>query len=237
MSAMAREIVQRKDRVITTTTTKILEPLPSQTRNLLVEKDEERLLKRLLQQIDSYAHITVASQKLASGKLKGVNPELVVKLAGIRQISYIIIEADGAAQKPLKAPNTTEPLIPGNTSLVIPVVGIDALGCRLTKDAVFRPEIASALLEVPIGEIITAELIARLVTHPRGIAKGSPVAARIVPFINKVDLNGGLSKGRLLARKILLIEHPRIEKVILGQAQLPNPVMEIIRAVKFSPTL
>lgn len=229
MWAMAREIVQDRDRVITTTTTKIFEPLPSQTQYLLVDKDEERLLKRLLQQIDNYAHITLASQKLTSGKLNGVSPELVVKLARIKQITCIIIEADGAAQKPLKVPNATEPIIPDNTSLVIPVVGIDALGCHLTKDEVFRPEVASELLEVPIGQVMTAELIARLVTHPRGITKGSPAVARIVPFINKVDLNRGLSKGRLLANKILAINHPQIEYIILGQAQLPNPVVEIVR--------
>lgn len=229
MFAIAREMVLDENRVITTTTTKIFEPLPSQTQKLLVEKNEVKLLKLLLQQIDNYTHITLASEKLGSGKLNGINPELVTKLAGIEKISCIIIEADGAAHKSLKAPNATEPVMPDNTSLVIPVVGVDALGCRLTKEEVFRPEIAAELLGVPIGEVMTAELIARLITHPRGITKGSPEGARIIPFINKMDLNEGLSKGRIMANMILAMGHSQIKYVVLGQAQSPNPLIEVIR--------
>lgn len=228
MFAMARELAQDSNRVITTTTTKTFTPLPSQTQKLIVEKDEEKLLERLLQQIDNYTHITLASEKFDSGKLIGINPKLVTRLAEIEKISCIIIEADGAANKPLKAPKATEPVIPDNTSLVIPVVGVDALGCRLTEEKVFRPEIAAELLEVPIGEVMTAGLIACLITHPRGITKGSPEGARISPFINKMDLHGGLSKGRIMANMILATGYSQIKYVVLGQAQSPNPVTEVI---------
>jgi len=69
------------------------------------------------------------------------------------------------------------------------MVGIDAVGCRLTEEDVFRPEIVSKLLGLPLGEVISAEAIAFLITHSQGIIKGSPTQARIVPFINKVDLD------------------------------------------------
>jgi len=229
MFALARELSLSGKCVITTTTTKFLEPLPSQTQLLLVEKDKEELIRLLLQSADKYRHITLASERLASGKLNGISPELVVKLADINQVSYIIVEADGAARKSLKAPNPNEPVIPYNTSLVIPVVGIDALGCHLTEEDVFRPEIVSKLLGLPLGEIISAESIAILVTHHQGIIKGSSEKARIVPFINKMDLDKGLSKGRDLASKILAMGHPRIKRVVLGQAQLPEPMVKVIR--------
>jgi len=138
------------------------------------------------------------------------------------------VEADGAARRPLKAPNATEPVIPDNTSLVIPVVGIDAVGCRLTDENVFRPEIASKLLGLPLGEVVSAEAIARLITHQQGIIKGSPPGARIVPFINKVELNGDLTRAQDLAKQILIKRHPRIERVILGQARLAEPVVKVI---------
>ena len=228
MFALARELATRGSCVITTTTTKIFEPLPSQTPLLLLEVDEEEMIRLPLQNMDKYRHITLASERLASGKLNGISPDLVVRLAEVNRISYIIVEADGAAQKSLKAPNPTEPVIPYNTSLVIPIVGIDAVGCRLTEKNVFRPEIISKLLGLPLGEIISAESIAFLITHHQGIIKGSPDQARIVPFINKVDLDEGLSRGRSLASKILAMEHPRIKQVVLGQAQLPQPVVEVI---------
>ena len=228
MFALARELATSGGCVITTTTTKILEPLPSQTPLLLLEVDKEEMIRLLLQNIDKYRHITLASERLASGKLNGISPDLVVKLAEVNRVSYIIVEADGAAQKSLKAPNPTEPVIPYNTSLVIPMVGIDAVGCRLSEENVFRPQIVSKLIGVPLGEVISAESIAFLITHHQGIIKGSPDQAIIVPFINKVDLDNGLNKAREIANEILLMKHPQIKRVVLGQAQSSEPVAEVI---------
>ncbi len=228
MFALARELALDKGCVITTTTTKILEPLPSESPFLLMAKDEEALLKLFLQNTGKYKHITMAREKLASGKLDGINPELVMKLSNLAQVSYVIVEADGAARRPLKAPNATEPVIPDNTSLVIPVVGVDAIGRPLNDENVFRSEIASRLLGVPLGTIISADLAALLITQPQGIIKGSPPGARVVPFINKMDLDKGLLKGRDLASKILAARHPQITKVVLGQAQFAEPVTEVM---------
>jgi molybdenum cofactor cytidylyltransferase len=228
MFALAWELASGGDCVVTTTTTKILEPSPSETPLLLLETDEEELVRLLLANVGKHRHITLASGKLASGKLNGISPEFVVKLASLSQVSYIVVEADGAAHRSLKAPNPTEPVIPFNTSLVIPVVGIDAVGCRLTEKDVFRPEIVSNLLGLPLGEVISPAAIAFLITHHQGIIKGSPERARIVPFINKVDLDKNLSKARDLAGKILAMRHPQIERVVLGQAQSPEPVVEVI---------
>jgi probable selenium-dependent hydroxylase accessory protein YqeC len=143
-------------------------------------------------------------------------------------VSHIIVEADGAAQRPLKAPNATEPIIPDNTSLVIAVVGADAMGSSLNEERVFRAGIAAKLLGLPLGAALSLTAIAALVTHRQGIAKGSPEKARIVPFINKVDRDGGLVWGWKLAREILAVGHPGIKYVLLGQARLAEPVVEII---------
>ena len=232
MFALAQELASSDESVITTTTTKILKPSFSETPLLLLEADEEQMVRVLLQNVDKYRHITLASERLASGQLNGVSPELIARLAELNQASYIIVESDGSAGRSLKAPNTTEPVIPDNTSLIIPVVGIDAVGCRLTKKDVFRPEIVSQLLKLPLGEVISAEAIAFLITHPQGLIKGNPAQARIIPFINKVDLDKGLSKGRDLASKILAMRHPQIEQVILGQVQLPEHVIEVISRAK-----
>lgn len=230
MFALARELARGKKLVITTTTTKILKPSSTETPLLLLEDDENKMVTLLLQHMADYRHITVASEKLSSGHLRGISPTLVIKLVELKPVSYIIIEADGAAQKSLKAPNPAEPVIPDNTSLVIPVVGIDAVGRPLTAENVFRAEIASQLIGLPLGEVISAEAVARLLTHPQGIIKGSPTKARIIPFINKVAMSGDLTRAKDLANHILIKKHPQIERVVLGQAQLPEPIVEIIKA-------
>jgi probable selenium-dependent hydroxylase accessory protein YqeC len=232
MFALARDLAATGAAVITTTTTRIFEPSASET-FLLLERDEERIIELLLRELHSHRHITLGTERfLSEGKVKGVSPELVTVLADLEQVSYVIVEADGAARKPVKAPNATEPVIPQNTSLVIPVVGIEALGRRLTEDNAFRPEIISRLTGLQLGRIISADVVATLMTHPEGIIKGSPAHARIVPLINKMDLDKGLSKSEDLASKILDKRHPQIERVVLGRVQFKEPVVRIVRAAE-----
>jgi len=231
MLALAKELAAAGESVITTTTTKIFDWQVSET-CLILETDEEKMLDLLRQELKKHRHITLARERLlAEGKLKGISPELVARLAELEQIAYIIIEADGAARKPLKAPNATEPVIPQNTSLVIPIVGIDALGSRLTGENVFRPEIVSRLTGLPLGSVISADAITTLMTHTEGMIKGSPAHARIIPLINKIDLAQGLATAENLASKILERRHPQIERVVLGQVQSLEPVVEVIQAI------
>jgi probable selenium-dependent hydroxylase accessory protein YqeC len=154
---------------------------------------------------------------------------LVSRLSKLGAVDCIIVEADGASRRPLKAPNPEyEPVIPPCTTLVIPMVGIDALGCKLSEKRVFRSEIVSRLTGVALGEIVTADTIARLILHPSGIARGTPAHARIIPFINKVDLTLDLLPARDLASRILAARHPQIDRIVLGQARLNPPVGEVI---------
>ena len=230
MFAICQELTAREKIVITTTTTKMFPPSSSDTPFLLLAGEEEEIVDLIFKNAGKFRHITIASEILAdSGKLKGISPLLVSRLIKLSPVSYIIIEADGASRKPLKAPNPLfEPVIPQHTSLVIPVVGIDALGCRLSEENVFRSEIASKLTGLPLGEIILADTIVNLILHPSGITRGSPDQARIIPFINKIDLHVDLSEARGLASKILKADHPRVDRVVLGQAQLKPPVVEVV---------
>ncbi len=233
MSALANELSAADSKVISTTTTKIFD-WQADGDILILEKNEGKMLDLLLEATKKYRHITLASKRLSGeGKLKGISPEMVMRIAGLKQADYIIIEADGAARKPLKAPNETEPVIPRNTTLVIAVVGIDALGLQLTGENVFRPEIASRLTNLPIGGIISADIIATLVTHTEGITKGSPNNARIIPIINKVDLLEDISRAEALAYEILELGQPRIERVVLGQLQSTEPVVKVIQAPQY----
>jgi probable selenium-dependent hydroxylase accessory protein YqeC len=230
MFVLARELTQKGKAVITSTTTKIFPPSPSETPCIFVSNHEDEIIDFILKNAGTKGCITIGSEVLTdSRKLNGINPFLVSRVIGLNPVDYIIIEADGASQRPLKAPNPEyEPVIPSCTTTVIPVVGIDALGSRLSEEQVFRSEIASRLTGVPLGEVVTAETIARLILHPAGLATGSPAEARIVPFINKMDLSPDRSAARNLAQEILDAKHPRIDRVVLGQAQLFPPVLEVI---------
>lgn len=230
MFALARELKKGKGVVITTTTTKIFPPSSSDVTHVLTSSDQDEIIGFILRNGTDLDHINLASGKSgATGKLLGIEPELVRKLIDLDPVLYIIVEADGAARRPLKAPNPAyEPVIPPSTSLVIPVIGIESLGQALTEEHVFRSEIAAKLTGLSMGEVISAEMIANLIVHPSGITRGSPGRARIVPFINKMDLPTALSRARKIAIKVLEAHHSQIDRVVLGQAQLKPPVREVV---------
>jgi probable selenium-dependent hydroxylase accessory protein YqeC len=230
MSALAGELKEGGGLVITTTTTKILPPPSSEAGHLLISSDQDEIIDFILHNGPHLGHITLTSGRSeASGKFLGMEPELILKLIDLDPVLSIIVEADGASRRSLKAPNPAhEPVIPSSSSLVIPVIGIDALGQPLTEEHVFRSEIASQITGIALGEIVSAEVIANLILHPAGLTRGSPPQARIVPFINKVDLDAGLSGAEEVAAKILGAHHPRIDRVVLGQAQRQPPVKEVV---------
>ncbi len=230
MSALSRELSCGNESVTTTTTTKIFEwQAPGE--KLIIEADENKMLELAVQALQQHRHITLASKKMPDvNKLDGISPQMIVKLADLEQVDYIIIEADGAARKPLKAPNATEPVIPSNTTLVIAIVGIDALNKKLDRENVFRPEIVSKLTGLAIGELVTPDAIAALIVHRKGITRGSPPDARIIPVINKMDITKSGAEAEALAYKILEVGHPGIELVMLCQLQSAEPVADIIQA-------
>ncbi len=228
MFAMARELAALGNHVITSTTTKIFEPSRQDTPFLLLREEERDIPKTIPEVIDRYGHLTLAEARLPEKKLKGISPELIDELGTSDAVDHIVIEADGAAQLPLKAPGEYEPVITSKTSLVVVVVGIDSIGVQLSGDHVFRPHIFSELTGLPIGEEVTIEAIAELIAHPRGMAKGAPPSSTILPFLNKVDIPDGLEKGKALAVRILEKGYPRIRRVALGHAIRERAVVAVM---------
>lgn len=218
MYALAKDLSSDGRLAITTTTTKILPP-SEQDSELLLLDSEDSLIDKASDLRGRHHVITIAGKSLGSGKLEGVSTDLVDRMSSMGGISGIIVEADGSARRSLKAPNATEPVIPGSTTLVVAVAGMGTVGCPLDEQYVFRSAIAADLLGVPAGTIIGPAEIAGLITHPQGIPKGAPSQARIVPFLNQVDLQGDLAVAKSTAKAILGARHPQIKRVVIGEAR------------------
>jgi probable selenium-dependent hydroxylase accessory protein YqeC len=228
MFCLAKELLLAGKKVVTTTTTKIMEPSPEETPCLFVYSDEEKLKQVVLQHIDEYRHITLAWKRLESRKLEGISPDLVRLLCNAPEIDMMIIEADGAAGRPVKAPREWEPVIPSQTTLVIGLLGADGVGKELNEENLFQAERISKLTGIPMGEKMTCEGMALLMLHPQGIFKGTPHSSRRVAFINKVDVPEGMIWGRAIGKEILKKGSPQIERMILGQLKSEPPVAEVI---------
>ena len=228
MFRLAKELFLKGKRVVTTTTTKILEPASGETVSLFINLDEEELKQFVHKHLDEYKHITIARERLESGKLKGVSSDLVNDFWSSNEIDYIIIEADGAAGRPVKAPREGEPVIPSSTTLVVAILGVDGVEREVNEENVFQVERVSKLTGIPIGKKMTDEAMAILMTHPEGIFKGTPSSSRVIAFLNKVDIPNGVVKGKGIAQKIIERKHSQIERVVLGQLKNEPPVVDVI---------
>ena len=228
MFRLAKELVLNGKKVVTTTTTKILEPSSGETNFLFIDRDEEKIKDFVGHYLDQYHHLTIARERLGSRKLKGVSPNLVDELGRSNKIDAIIIEADGATGRPIKAPREWEPVFPLKTTLVVAILGVDGMEMELNEENVFQPEQVSKITEIPIGERITDEAMAILMVHPEGIFRGAPYSSRVVAFLNKVDIQNGVTKAKGIAQKIFEKKHQQIERVVLGQLKNEPPVVEVI---------
>jgi probable selenium-dependent hydroxylase accessory protein YqeC len=172
-------------------------------------------------------NVTFAAHRFPEGKIGGADPQLIERMVQELPVDHIIVEADGAKRLPLKAPGDQEPVIPSATTLLIPIVGIDALGKPLNREQTFRPERIAELTGAQLGDPITPHLIATLMVHPQGICKGVPPGARIIPLINKVETTEGLSGAREVAQEVLEKGH-EIERVVLSRLFFHHPIVEIM---------
>jgi molybdenum cofactor cytidylyltransferase len=172
--------------------------------------------------------VAVASQRVETeNKLRGIDSSLVAGLAGLADA--VIVEADGAKQRSLKAPAAHEPVIASETTLLIPVVGIDVIGQRLSEETAHRPDLVAEVTGQARGAIITASMLASLLVHPQGALKGAPDAARVAPLINKVHGSAALAAGREIARSIK--GNAALDRVLLGAVAGDNPIAECWRPV------
>ena len=228
MFRLAAELAHIGKRVVTTTTTKIMEPSQEETPSLFVDSEDEKIIAFVDKHLAEIRHITIASERLGSKKLRGVSPELITALWHAGRMDYLIIEADGAAGRPVKAPREGEPVISQETTLVVALLGVDGMDMELGEEHVFRPEQVSRLTGLPPGSSMTDEAMAVLLTHPDGIFRGAPLSSRVAVCLNKVDLVNGIEKGKSVARKILDRRHRQIDRIVLGQLKRDPPVAGVL---------
>jgi probable selenium-dependent hydroxylase accessory protein YqeC len=227
MFNLAKELSRRGSKVITTTTTKIFEPDHEQISFLVIEAEQGKAMASVKEGLLQNGHVTFALQSFPEEKIGGVGPQLIERMAQELPVDHIIVEADGAKKLPLKAPGEHEPVIPSAATLVIPIVGIDAVGKPLNKETAFRPERIAELTGTKLGDPITPHLIASLIVHSQGLCKGVPSGARIIPLINKVETTEELNGARDIAQEVLEDGHD-IERVVLGRLFFNHPIVEII---------
>lgn len=227
---LARELVAQGGRVVTATTTRVavrqLEQAPALLR-LNQGQIEEHHWAALAQALDAQNHcFVVGNETLLKGKQAGVDPAVVDALAARAAelgLAAIVVEGDGSRTLPVKAPADHEPVIPASSTLVLSVMGLDALGALLDDAHAHRPERIRSLLGLPAHtpERLTPAQAAILLVHPEGGAKGTPPGARFLPVLNKADTAEHRAPGRLVAAQLAAIGYASLLTAAGNEAQPP----------------
>lgn len=200
---LAGEIADSGQRVITTTTTRIFAGQIAHAPAHLLAPDGQVEWDALHRALDSHNHCLLLADDRPP-KAAGIPPRLVDEItrrAEALHLSALLVEADGSNRRPAKAPAAHEPVIPEAATLLVPVLGLDAIGLPLAEPALHRPEQMRALLGVADPATrFTPQMAVRLLLHPQGGAKARPASAQFLPLLNKADSPTARLLGRLIAR-------------------------------------
>jgi molybdenum cofactor cytidylyltransferase len=143
----------------------------------------------------------------------GVPPELPAEMLAHSRIDWVVVEADGSRMLPVKAPASHEPVVPIGTTLLVPIVGADALS-RPIAEIAHRPERVCAITGLADVDTLTPAALAVLLTSPEGGLKNAPSAGRVAVLINKVESAAEYALAREAANQIL--RTPAVERVAIG---------------------
>lgn len=147
------------------------------------------------------SRLVCAGTALENGKLTA--PELPVReLAAL--FEYVLVEADGAARRPMKAHAPHEPVIPPETGQTVCVAG--ASGFRRTiREGAHRPERYAALASAKETDRITPEMAAavlraeglhrRLLVNQAELAPGA--AMKLAELAGCPAIAGSLHNGKI----------------------------------------
>lgn len=144
-------------------------------------------------------------------KYAGYEPDEIDRIFRETSAHFVLVEADGARRKSIKAPAEHEPVTPSRATLVVAVAGLDAVG-RPIADVAHRPELVAGLLECDPTDELTPGGLAAVLAHQRGGLKDIPAGAKAVVAITKVRPQDAALADQIV--RILRV-HDRIDAVAL----------------------
>jgi probable selenium-dependent hydroxylase accessory protein YqeC len=224
MFSLARELSKAGESVLTTTTTKFLMPTKDQSSHVILSDSVDVVLEKSRDRIRKNLHISAASKRIdiRLGKLKGFDSEVVDEIYKAGIFRWILVEADGAAERSLKAPTDHEPVIPSSSSLVIGIIGLKCIGKPLNEKWVFRHQLYANITGLKPEEPVTEESVALALKQKNGIMKNCPPHANKVVFLNMADNKKLVEPGRKIAHILCQSGIEGLRRVVIGHALQPQ---------------
>ena len=215
MFRLAQELKVLGKKVLVTTTTNIAFSETTKADCVILDssKDISSLFRVEPGTIVCLGSSTVGDQE----KLKGIEREFVGKIYREHLFDYILVEADGSKRRPIKAPAHYEPVIPRETTRVIGVIGLDALGKSITEDYVHRPSLFCSITGKKMGDTIDRKCLTDLILSDDGLFKDAPHGSRKYVVFNKADHADRVKEARITVHELIEMQPP-ISGLIIAAA-------------------
>lgn len=183
---LAREGAGAGLRTIVTATTR-LGATAAQAGALCIEDPAPRSGPRaadaeIAQRLREHGCIAVSGPREAADRWSGLPPHRVDALAALGEL--VLVETDGARGRLLKLPAEHEPLLPGATTLLLIVAGLEVLGRTLAPDCVHRFERVVSCLGLAPGATIDEPALTAVLLHSEGYLGRTPRGARVGAFLS-----------------------------------------------------
>ena len=187
---------------------------------------ENDLLKAIKNDKSSRA-IAFAKPSERLGRRAGISTELVQTFKDAGGFDLVLIKADGARGRSIKAPAEHEPPVPACADTVIPVVSAKVIGMKLTTRIAHRVDRLSTITGLKEHDEIRPEHIARLLSSAEGSLKNTGTA-KVIPVINMVDYSEQKVLAIEAARQALSMTD-RFDSVILAAMNKNEPIVDVIK--------
>lgn len=161
------------------------------------------------------------------GRHLGLTFEELAELQHDVSFDLLLVKADGARNRILKAPAAHEPALPAAADTVIPVCSARVIGEPLSERIAHRPELVAAIAGIAVGEVLKPTHLARILTSADGSLRGVG-NARVIPVINMVD-DAELERLAIIIAQAALAATNRYDYVVLATMRDPaNPIVRVV---------
>ncbi|MGB1287220.1 MAG: selenium cofactor biosynthesis protein YqeC, partial [Aggregatilineales bacterium] len=168
--------------------------------------------------------------EIRDGLVYGADETWTRQLLDSVDSDVLLLEADFADGKALKAPLNHEPVIPDEATLVVPVMSLAALNKPFDDDHVYNPTAMTEKYGFYPGKPIRAPWLAQILRDGDFALKGIPLQARVIAYLNQ-GTNSAYTRNRARVIAQLALKSGRLQGVAPGAVRSSDPVSEVQRAV------
>ncbi len=161
---------------VITTTTHIHIPFSGQGESLLVLEKKAKV-EEILPHLQNNLLVLV-SRRVSDFKAKGFEPEY---LEDLKEHFLLLVEADGSKNKPFKIPASFEPVVPKESTHIILVCSLGAIGKPLEEEYVHRIHL---LENSQKDRTITPSLVADALSKPSHYLEKFPPSSCVFVYLS-----------------------------------------------------